>query len=299
MPATALGLIGLGLMGHGIGKNLLAKGFPVAVYDVDPAAAGRLVELGATAARSPKEVAERAEIVITVLPDGPHVEETVNGREGLLSGAKPGLLLMDCSTIDPAVTERVRATMLAAGGRMVDAAMTLGPEQAEQGNLIMLVGATDADYAVVEPVLTAFSQKIIRAGGPGAGIALKLVNNLLMLSIYAADVEALVLGAKAGLKTEVMLDLLTATAADNAHLRRTVPNQVLKGDYEPGFRVTLAHKDLGLAQNMAGRLGVPLFALNGPRQLYTLALAEGKGNRSFQVAAQVLEGIVGVSLAED
>jgi 4-hydroxybutyrate dehydrogenase/sulfolactaldehyde 3-reductase len=279
-----------------MGKNLLKKGYPLTVYDIDAVAVEHLRESGAAVAPSPSEVGKCADMIVTVVPDSPDVEAVILGPDGVLAGARPGTILIECSTIDPHVTQRVGRVVQKAGCRMVDAAMGRSSKEAEEGRLLFMVGADPKDFETVRPVLEAMGTDIFYCGGPGAGITMKMVNNLLNISILAADLEALVLGAKAGLDIEVMLRVLSSTAANNPHLKITVQDQVLAGNYEPGFKAALAHKDLGLAQNMAARLGVPLFSLAPARQLYSIALAEGKGERSMGVIAPVLERLAGVRL---
>lgn len=296
MPPLRIGLIGLGLMGRGMGKNLLEKDFPLTVNDVAPDAVARLVERGAVAADSPMAVAAGADVVITVLPDGPDVEQAILGPHGVLAGSRPGTIIVDCSTIDPAVTQRVGDRVRASGCHMVDAGMGRSSQEADEGRLIFMVGAAPADYEAVLPVLRAMGTDIFHCGGPGAGITMKVVNNLLATSILCADVEALVLGARAGLDVDTMLRVFTATAANNAFFQTAIPRQVLTGNYEPGFKAALAHKDVGLGQSLAARLGVPLFTLAPARQLYSLVLARGLAGRAHSIIAAVLAEIAGVRL---
>ena len=298
MSKQDVGLIGLGLMGGGIGKNLLRKGFALTVFDVDPAAVVRLGKLGAMAVDSPQALAERSEVIITVVPDSPQVEEALFGPRGALKGARPGTIFVDCSTIDPFASRAIGDRVRAAGCRFVDAGMGGSSKQADEGELLLMVGATPEDFEALQPVLRAIATKVFHCGGPNAGITMKVVNNTLAASIFAADVEALALGRKAGLTAEVMLDVLTHTAADNPALHGQVPNEVLPGKYEPGFKAWMAHKDLGLGQNLAALLGVPLFTLAPARQLYSLALALGKRDRSHSVIAQVLEELLGIRIGQ-
>jgi 4-hydroxybutyrate dehydrogenase/sulfolactaldehyde 3-reductase len=297
MAQSRVGLIGVGLMGRGMGKNLLQKGFPLTVYDIDPAAVGPLRQQGAIVAKLPSEVARSSDIVITVVPDSPDVEAAILGPEGVMAGARPGTILIECSTIDPHVTKRVGQAVRAGGCRLVDAAMGRSSKEAEEGRLIFMVGAEPQDLEAVRPVLEAMGTDIFHCGGPGAGITMKMINNLLNISLLSADLEALVLGVKAGLDVEVMLGVLTRTAANNPHLKITVQDQVLAGNYQPGFKAVMALKDLGLAQNMAARLGVPLFTLTQARQVYSIAVAQGKGDLSMGVIGAVLEQLAGVRLA--
>ncbi|MHB1133545.1 MAG: NAD(P)-dependent oxidoreductase [Chloroflexota bacterium] len=299
MDRPTVGLIGLGLMGHGIGKNLLAKGFALTVYDVAPTAVARLTALGAAAADSPRGVAERSRVVITVLPDGPQVEETVLGPEGVLAGARPGLVVLDCSTIDPAVTKMVGEALFTAGCGLVDAGMARSSKEAEEGRLLFMVGGRPEDLETARPVLEATGTDIYYCGGPTAGITMKVINNLLNNTVLAASAEALVLGRKAGLEVDVMMNLLTHTASDNPHLHSLVPQQILTGDFTPGFKASMAHKDFRLAQNLAARLGVPLFTLGQSLNLFSLVLARGFADRSHSIVGKVLADLAGVKLNKE
>jgi 4-hydroxybutyrate dehydrogenase / sulfolactaldehyde 3-reductase len=293
-----IGLIGLGIMGSGLGRNLRRHQYPLVVYDINPAAVANLVAQGARAAGSVRDLAAQADLVITVLPNGPDVAATLLGPEGVLASARPGALLVDCSTIDPADTLRLGAAVRDAGCRFVDAAMGRSAQDAQDGTLMFMVGATTADFTEVQPVLAAMGTDVIHCGGPGAGISAKVINNLLATSIFHANVEAMVVAAKAGLSLDMMIDLLSKTAANNAHLKSSL-QKVLVEDYEPGFKAWLAHKDMGLAENLAARVGAPLFTLAAARHLLSLSLAQGLGDRSSLVVAQVLQEAARAHLAHD
>jgi 3-hydroxyisobutyrate dehydrogenase-like beta-hydroxyacid dehydrogenase len=298
MPEQRIGLIGLGKMGHGIGRNLLRKGYSLTVYDVDPEAVARLAALGAAAAPSPRQVAAQSDIVVTVLPDGPDVERVVLGPDGVTSGMKPGTIVLDCSTIDPEVTRRVGAALRAGGGGMVDAGMGGLPTAAEEGTLFFMVGATPEDLERVRPLLEAMGKQILHCGGPGAGMSMKLINNLLALSVLAADLEALAMGVQAGLTPEVMLQALRSTFADNKPLHTLVPDKILKGDHAPGFKVALAAKDAGLAVAYASSLRVPIWTMGQVRHLLSHILAQGKGEQAHTVLATAFEEITGRRFSE-
>jgi 3-hydroxyisobutyrate dehydrogenase-like beta-hydroxyacid dehydrogenase len=298
MQRARVGLIGLGFMGSAVGRRLIEQGFSLTAFDIVQEAVARMVERGAAGARSAREVAAASDVVLTVLPDGPDVEAAVQGPEGVLAGAHPGVILVECSTIDPVVSDRVGHAVRHAGFRMLDAAIGRLPTHAEKGQLVFMVGAYPEDLQAVRPILEALSTEIFHCGGPPSGITMKLINNLLASSVMAASSEALVLGVKAGLTPEVMLQVLSSTAADNASLHSSIPQQVLTADYRPGFKSALAHKDMGLAHTMAARLGVPLFTLAPIRQLTSAIAAQGKGELSAAVIATVLENLSGVSLAK-
>jgi len=296
VPKEQVGFIGLGAMGSGMSKNLLTKGHPLTVHDLNQNGVDALVRLGAAAAPSPAAVAERSDVVFTVLPDGPDVEKVVLGPDGVLAGARPGLMLVECSTIDPAVSDRVRGAALAAGCRMVDAPLGKSSKEAQAGTLAFFVGATDEDFAAVLPLLRLMGTDIVRCGGPGSGAIVKIVTNLLGQTLLAANIEALVLGTKAGVSTEAMLSAFQLTAANNGQLRGHIPNQVLASDFRPGFRLALSHKDLSIGQAMAARLGVPLFTLANARQVFAMAIAQGKGDLAAGAVVEMFEQLAGVRL---
>lgn len=296
MQEARVGLIGLGFMGSAVGRRLIERGFHLTVFDIAEQAMARMGERGAARARSARGVAAATDVVLTVLPDGPDVEAAVLGPDGVLAGAHSGTIVVECSTIDPVVSDRVGRAVRSAGFRMLDAAIGRLPIHAEKGQLVFMVGAHPEDLKAVRPILEALSSEIFHCGGPTLGITMKLINNLLAHTVMAASSEALVLGAKAGLGSEVMLRVLTSTAADNAALHSSIPQQVLTADYRPGFKSALAHKDMGLAQGMAARLGVPLFTMAPIRQLTSAIASQGKGDLSAAVIATVLESLAGVSL---
>jgi 3-hydroxyisobutyrate dehydrogenase-like beta-hydroxyacid dehydrogenase len=226
------------------------------------------------------------------------VECVVLGPDGVVKGARPGTIVLDCSTIDPEVTRRIGAALRAGGCGMVDAGMGGMPPAAEEGSLILMVGATPEDLARVTPLLEAMGKESIHCGGPGSGMSVKLINNLLAMTIVVADVEALAMGVRAGLKPEVLLRVLCSTYADNKPLHTLVPEKILQGDHEPGFKAVLAHKDVGLAVDYASSLRVPLWTLSPVRQLLSLVLAQGKGEQANTAAATVFEEVLGTRFDE-
>ncbi len=293
-----VGLIGLGSMGRGMGMNILKHGFALTVYDANLAAVEPLQLLGAEAVDTPRAVAERSDIVVTVLPNGPDVEAVALGAAGIVQGARPGSIVMDCSTIAPAASLAVGKALAARGLRMVDAGMGRSSKEADEGRLLFMVGAEPADFTAVKPVLDAMGSDVFHVGPPGHGITLKLVHNMLSLTMLAASVEAMVLAAKAGLDLRRTLEVLQASTTGHGHLRLTIPDQVLTGDYTPGFRVALGQKDLRLGHELATDLGVPLQTLALTGQLYTAAVARGRGDLSHGAIATVIEEIVGLRLAD-
>jgi 3-hydroxyisobutyrate dehydrogenase-like beta-hydroxyacid dehydrogenase len=291
-----IGLVGLGQMGSAMAQRLLQAGFDLTVYNRTASAANKFLALGAKVAIDLPTLAQSVDIIFTVVADSPDVESVILGRHGLLEGAHSNTLIVECSTIDPQVSEEVGLKVRQAGFRMMDAPIGGRPAQAEQGKLIFMVGALPEDLELARPALSALSSNIIHCGGPGMGISMKVINNLMSQSIQLMDLEAMALGIKAGLDPQVMLDVLTSTAADNAPLRTRIPQSVLTGLYPSGFSARLAHKDQGLAHTMASRLGVPLFTLGQARQIYSIAMTQGLGEGPSEIVGKVVEQLSGVSL---
>ena len=291
-----IGLVGLGQMGSAMARRLLAQGCALTVYNRSAGPAAQLAAMGAAVAPDLKTLAATVDIVFTVVSDSADVEAVVLGEGGLLSGAHADTLIVDCSTIDPQVSLRVGEAVRKAGFAMMDAPIGGRPAQADQGKLTFMVGALPQDLERVQPVLEQLGSRVVFCGAPSMGITMKVVNNLLSQSVQLMDIEAMALGMKAGLQPEVMLEVLTSTAADNAPLRTRLPDSVLTGKYAPGFSAQLAHKDQGLGHSLAARLGVPLFTLGQARQIYSIALTQGLGQGPSEIVAQVVEQMADVKL---
>ena len=252
---TAIGFVGLGTMGAPMAANLLKGGHDLVVYDLNPAAVARLTVQGARSAPSLAALAGAVDIVFTMLPDAPDVEQAMTGADGILAGIRPGTAYVDMSTIDPETTRRLGALCQAKGIAMIDSPVGKTVDHAIAGTSTLMLGGDEAAIARVEPVLRLMGKDLIRCGGLGMGQAMKLVNNLLASVLITASSEALVAGAKAGLSLDTMLSVLRTTMAWNNQLAVAMHARALKGDFEPGFMVKLAHKDCRLAIGMNEALG--------------------------------------------
>jgi 4-hydroxybutyrate dehydrogenase/sulfolactaldehyde 3-reductase len=259
---TKVGYIGLGAMGLPLAKHLTRKGYDVIAYDIDPARADAIVELGGRKAQSVAEAARDVEVVITCLPATPHVEAVVLGADGALAQMKPGTLLLEMSTIDANGTDRVARACAEKGVAFVDSPIGRLVLHAERGESLFMVGATDEDFARVEPLLKAMGKDIMRCGGRGMGSRMKLVNNFLLLTIAQVSAEAVALGTRLGLDIDTILEVTGSTTAQNGQLHTLMVNKVLKGDTQPGFTIDLAFKDMTLAMTAAAetRMGLPVGA---------------------------------------
>lgn len=260
--ATKVGYIGLGAMGLPLAKHLQRKGFDVNAFDIVPGRAEQIVELGGRKAGSIAEAARGADFVITCLPATAHVEAVVFGPDGVLAHIDDGALLMDMSTIDANGTDRVAKACADKGIAFVDSPIGRLVLHAERGESLFMVGADDATFARVEPLLKAMGKDITRCGGTGTGSRMKLVNNFLLLTIAQVSAEAVALGTKLGLDIETILGVTGGTTAQNGQLHTLMVNKVLKGDTSPGFTIDLAFKDMTLAMTAAAeqRMGLPVGA---------------------------------------
>lgn len=249
-------------MGLPMASNLQRKGFDLNVFDLDPARIDRLAELGARRASSIAEAARGADIVVTMLPATPHVESVVLGPDGVLAHIDRTAVLMDMSTIDANGTDRVAKACADIGVAFTDCPVGRLVLHAERGESLFMVGADDATFERVKPLLDAMGTAIHRCGPAGMGSRMKLVNNFMLLTVAEVCAEAITLGSKLGLDVETMRDVTGATTAQNGQFHTLMVNKVLKGDTQPGFTIDLAFKDLTLAMTAAAeqRIGLPVGA---------------------------------------
>lgn len=257
-----VGYIGLGAMGFPLARHLLAGGYQVKAYDIDPGRVDAFAGLGGQKAATVADAARDADVVITCLPATPHVEAVVLGADGALAHMTPGSLLLEMSTIDANGTDRVASACEAKGVAFVDSPIGRLVLHAERRESLFMVGASDEDFARVEPLLKAMGKDIMRCGGRGMGSRMKLVNNFLLLTIAEVSAEAVALGTRLGLDIDTILKVTGSTTAQNGQLHTLMVNKVLKGDTTPGFTIDLAFKDMTLAMTAAAenRMALPVGA---------------------------------------
>ncbi|MEZ2410709.1 NAD(P)-dependent oxidoreductase [Bosea sp. RCC_152_1] len=258
-----IAFIGLGAMGGPMATNIVRKGIPLTVYDIAEANLERVAAAGGHRTASVAEAAKGAHIVITMLPATQHVLDVVAGKDGVLENITPGGVVMDMSTISPTGTDAVAAACSARGIRFLDAPVGRLASHAAAGKSLFMVGCDDeALFAEVKPLLDAMGDTIIRCGGTGTGIRIKIVNNFQVMSIAQITAEALVLAAKLGLDIETVKAINAGTTATNGQMQVNFATKSLVGDTQPGFTIDLAHKDVSLAMEAAhaNRLGLPVGA---------------------------------------
>jgi 3-hydroxyisobutyrate dehydrogenase len=287
-----VGVIGLGIMGAPMARNLLRAGHEVVVHGRTAARVEPLTAAGARAAASPAAVAAAVDAVVTSLPDGPDVELVVDGPDGVLAAATRGLLVIDTSTIAPATARTLASRAAAVGVDFLDAPVSGGEKGAIDGTLSIMVGGAPEAFARARPVLDALGRTATYMGGPGQGQMTKLVNQVIGATTLAAVAEGLTLAAHAGLDADAVLAAVGSGAATSWALTNLGP-RMQHGDWAPGFMVRLQQKDLRLALAAAGGLGVPLPATALVHQLLAAVEARGGGDLGTQALAQALEILAG------
>lgn len=295
--AARIGFIGLGMMGRGMARNLVAKGFETAVLgNRNRAPVDDLVARGAREGRNPADVAGASDIVFLCVTGSPQVEAIVNGPDGLLSGARKGLVVVDCSTSEVDSTERIHAAFAEHGTTFVDAPLARTPKEAEEGRLNVMVGADDAIFDLIRPALAAFAENIFHVGGPGAGHKTKLIYNFIAMGHAALIAEALVAGAKAGVDLENFAKVVTGGGANSGIFQMIVP-KALAGDFGGlQFGLDLARKDLRYYTHMTESLGLPSPVGEAVHQAFVQASALGFGGGFVPSLIEAQEKITGVRI---
>ncbi len=285
-----IGFIGLGTMGGPMARNLLNAGFNLRVFDIESKAAQALVSAGAAEANSAADAARGAEAVITMLPNGEHVEAALFGPTGAAETMERGSLFIDMSTIAPAMTDRIAKQMAERGVAMLDAPVGRSSQHAVEGKLLIMVGGAEVDLKRARPALEQLGDTIVHCGPVGSGARMKIVNNFMSVTINVTTAEALTLAEASGLDPELARKVMLGTVAGQGHMETTYPAKVLKGDLTPGFMVDLAHKDLGLALDLASQLGVAVPTALAALEAYELARSEGHGRHDWTAIYAVLRG---------
>lgn len=291
-----VGFIGIGVMGGPMALNVLKGGHALTVFDLDPAAMQRMVDAGAKAAASPRDVGAACDVLVTMLPEPKHVREAVLGPNGAIHGLKPGSVIIEMSTIDPVSSRAVADALRTKGIDMVDSPVGKTSEHAVTGTLTLMVGGEPAIIEKVKPVLDCMGNETYLCGGVGAGHAMKTVNNLLATTIMAANTEALAIGAKCGLTLELMMEVMKTTMSNNAQLFVAMPKKAFKGDDSPGFMVKLACKDVRQAVELARSQGFEPHVGAACQKTLEEAMEKGYANRDTAALMRVREEQLGIQV---
>lgn len=292
--AQAIGFIGLGIMGRPMARNLLKAGYPLVVHSRSPGPVEEMVQAGATAAASSKDVAAQCDVLITMLPNSPDVEQVALGPNGILAGARRGLIVADMSTISPIVSQKIGKAFEVKGVAMLDAPVSGGEKGAIDGALSIMVGGDKAVFERVLPIFQAMGKTITLLGPLGFGGFTKLANQIIVAVNLTALAEALTLGKKAGLDRDLLLTALAGGLAGSKCLEQKRPNY-LANTYNPGFKIELHYKDLGLIMESARALGVPLPATAVVQELFNALRVKGRGGLDHSGVITLLEDLAGAS----
>jgi len=292
----AVGFIGLGNMGRPMALNLLKHGFSLVVHDIDRAKVEAVHVRGAKTAPSAQDVAAGTDRTIVMVETTAQAEAVIAGEHGIIRGAAPPHIVISMSTIDPFVARRLADQLAMRGVAMLDAPVSGGTQRAASGELSIIAGGQPATFEACRDLFEAMGTKLFHVGALGQGLAMKLVNNMLIQVNRVAVAEALVLGVKAGLDPQAIYDVVRVSTGTSHAFETGVP-KILARDFRPGGTVDITYKDQELETAFAKQLGVPLLLANVTQQLYQMARAAGLNKEDGLAVIKVLERLAGVEVA--
>lgn len=299
MSKPTVGFIGLGIMGAPMARNLIDAGYSLTVWNRSRAKVDAVAAHGATAAGSAAEVASSAEIIITIVTDSPDVEAVVLGPQGVIEGAVSGSIVVDMTTMSPAITRDIAGKLAENGVQMLDAPVSGGDIGAQNGTLSIMVGGPAEAFDRALPLFEVMGQNIVHAGDEnGLGQYVKLCNQIAVVGNLLAMCEAMALGKRAGLDLDKMVAAISKGAAGSWALLNLAP-RVVRGDWEPGFMVDLQQKDLRLVLEAAAELDLPLPGTALANNLFRSVQRAGMGRKGTQSLMYALEQLGGFTVAED
>jgi 3-hydroxyisobutyrate dehydrogenase len=287
-----VGFIGLGIMGLPMAKNMVKSGFSLVVYNRSMKPIKELNAMGAEAGSSPSDVATKCDILITMLPDSPDVKEVVLGKGGVIEGAKPGMILIDMSTISPKVSVDISGALAESGVEMLDAPVSGGQKGAIEGSLSIMVGGKKELFERCMPLFKSIGKTIVLVGGNGAGETVKLCNQVICAINIVSMCEGMSLCRRAGVDVEKMVEVVSGGLGASNIITNLAP-KILKGDMEPGFKLRLQQKDKRLALQLAEELKLPLPAIGLVSQIFRIAEANGLGDKGTQALIKAYERLGG------
>jgi 2-hydroxy-3-oxopropionate reductase len=285
-----VGFIGLGIMGKPMSKNLIKAGYSLIVNDINKTAVAELVALGAESAENAREVAARSDLVITMLPNSPHVKQVVLGSNGVIEAARPGLVVIDMSSIAPGASKEVAAKLAEKGVEMLDAPVSGGEPKAIDGTLSIMVGGKKEVFDAYLPLLQKMGASVVLCGDIGAGNMTKLANQIIVALNIAALSEAMVLAAKSGVDPETVFKAIRGGLAGSTVMEAKAP-MILAGNFKPGFRIELHIKDLANAIETGHEVGVPLPLTAQVMEMMQALKVDGKAANDHSGLVQYYEKI--------
>ncbi len=287
-----IGFIGLGIMGRPMAGHLVGAGYEVTVWNRTRSKMDELVRAGARPGSSPKDVATRSDITITMVADTPDVREVILGPGGVIEGVRRGSVVVDMSTISPVATREIAQELAARGAEMLDAPVSGGEKGAIEATLSIMVGGKPEVFERVLPVFRRLGRNIVHLGGIGAGQVTKACNQLVLSLTLVGVAEALTLARRAGVDPAKVRAALLGGFAQSRVLELH-GQRMLDGNFEPGFRTRLYHKDMGIVMETGRATGVPLLGGGLAAQLYQAAMSRGLGEKDYSVLAQVIAELAG------
>jgi len=290
-----IGFIGLGIMGRPMAKNLIKAGHSLTVYDIVPAALDELRAAGAAIASSNREVAEKTDLIITMLPNSPHVKTAILGEGGVLEGIRPGSVIVDMSSIAPLASQEIEPEVRKKGAAMLDAPVSGGEPKAVEGTLAIMVGGDEGVFNSVKDVLLSMGSSAVYTGPIGSGNVTKLANQIIVALNIAAMSEALVLATKAGVDPEGVYNAIRGGLAGSTVLDAKAP-MVLAGNFKPGFRIELHIKDLQNALDTAHELSAPIPLTSAVMEIMQALKADGLEKNDHSAIARFYEKLAGVEV---
>ena len=290
-----IGFIGLGIMGKPMSKNLLKAGYKLVVYNRSSASVDELVKAGAEAGSSPKDVASKSEIIITMLPNSPQVKEVILGKNGIIEGIKEGSIVVDMSSIAPLVSRELASKLVGKKATMLDAPVSGGEPKAIDGSLSIMVGGREEDFQECLPVFKCVGASAVLCGDVGAGNVTKLANQVIVAGNIAAMSEAMVLATKAGVDPEKVYNAIRGGLAGSTVLDAKVP-LILDRKFDPGFRINLHIKDLNNVLETGHEIGVPLPLTASVMEMMQALKVDGHGNDDHGGLAQYYEKMAQVEI---
>ena len=288
---ATVGFIGLGQMGAAMAANLIKGGHSLNVYDISADAMASLAAKGAKACEAVADVAEGADFVITMLPNGALVRAVLLGEGGVVPALSKDALVIDMSTVHPLETDALIADLADKGVEMMEAPVGRTSDHAIAGTLLILAGGTKAQIEKAQPLFDLMGSETVDAGGPGKGIRVKIINNYMSIALNALSAEAITLAEKIGLDFDTAMSVMSGTPAGKGHFTTSWPNKVLKGDLSPAFMIDLAHKDLGIALDLANQVGVPMPMGAASRELYNMSRISGRGRQDWTAVLEQLRSL--------
>jgi 2-hydroxy-3-oxopropionate reductase len=295
---ASIGFIGLGIMGKPMSKHLIKAGHSLLVYDIYKPSVVDVVAAGAAEGASVADVAQRTDIVITMLPDSPDVQKVLGGPDGVIANAKNGALIIDMSTISPVVSRQLEQEAVARGLKILDAPVSGGEKGAIEATLSIMVGGEADVFQQALPFFQIMGRTIVHVGSYGAGQVVKACNQVMVAMQMQAMAEALVLGTKAGVDPAKIIEVLTAGYAQCRVMQVRGP-EILKRNFKPGFKVKLHYKDLNIALATGAEYGVPLPGTALVHEMFGAMKAAGKGEDDHSGVITVLEQLAGIEVKSD